>query len=221
MAANDDELAFYRAVEDFFAAIRGLPHLLSPKDFQLLRSWWREQVPLAAVTGGISEAFARRRDRGEDDPVVSLAYCRHAVARHARRLAEMRAGQHAEGAGAAPEAPHRTPAALAEELRSAASRLDGEMIPSAGAILAIAAQVAASADLPPAMAEEQLSALESVLLAACWRALPEAERDRIERASAAAAAASGATGEALERTRRAIRDRELRRTLGLPRLELG
>jgi hypothetical protein len=221
MAETDDELAFYRAVEDFFAAIRGLPHLLSPKDFQLLRSWWREQVPLAAVTGGISEAFARRRDRGDVDPVVSLAYCRHAVARHAKRLAEMRTGQQLDSSGAAPEAPHRTPAVLASELRSVAAGLGDARLSVASAILTIADQVEVASELPLAMLEEHLCALESVLLATCWRALPEAERERIEHDSAAAAAASGAAGEALERTRRAIRDRELRRVLGLPRLELG
>jgi hypothetical protein len=68
------------------------------------------------------------------------------------------------------------------------------------------------------MLEERLSALESVLLAACWRALPEAERERIERASALRRPpARSAT--APRPTRRAIRDRELRRS-GCP-LELG
>lgn len=221
MIDADEELEYYRAVEDFFAAVRGVPHLLSPKDFQLLRSWWRESVPLAAVTGGISEAFARRRDRGEDDPVVSLGYCRHAVARHAKRLAEMRAGAHPETPAAAAGESRRTPAALAAELRAAAAALGDSLLPVAGAILTVAELVEASGNLPPVVLEERLVALESVLLAGCWRALPEAERQRIEAASTAAAAASGAAGEARERTRRATRDRELRRALGLPRLELG
>ena len=217
----DEELEFYRGVEDFFAALRGVPHLLSPKDFQLLRSWWRDGVPLAAVTGGISEVFARRRDRGDEDPVVSLAYCRHAVARHAKRLAEMRAGAHPEQPAAGATDRRHPPVALAAGLRSAAAALSGDMLPVAGAILTVADLVEAGIDLPPAMLEERLCALESVLLAGCWRALPAAERERIEAASVAAAAASGATGEARVRTCRAIRDRELRRALGLPRLELG
>jgi hypothetical protein len=217
----DEELEFYRGVEDFFAALRGVPHLLSPKDFQLLRSWWRDGVPLAAVTGGISEVFARRRDRGDEDPVVSLAYCRHAVARHAKRLAEMRAGAHSEPPAASAADTRQPPVGLAAGLRSAAAALGGDMLPVAGAILTVADLVEAGIDLPPAMLEERLCALESVLLAGCWRALPAAEREQIDAASVAAAAASGATGEARERTRRAIRDRELRRALGLPRLELG
>jgi len=217
----DEELAFYRAVEDFFAAVRGVPHLLSPKDFQLLRGWWQSGVPLAAVTGGISEVFARRRDRGDEEPVVSLAYCRHAVARHAKRLAEMRVGEPQQGRGVVTEVPRRSPAALVAEMRSIAAGMSGGMRPVAAVVHTVADRVEADAGLPPPILEERLSALESVLLAGCWRALPESIRDHIDQASTAAAAASGATGEALARTRRAMRDRELRRSLGLPRLELG
>ena len=95
MAAEDDrEISYYRAVEDLFATLRGVPHMLSPKDFHLLRSWWREGIPLAAVSAGATEVFARRRERGEIDPVVSLSYCRHAVKAHARRIADMRVGGH-------------------------------------------------------------------------------------------------------------------------------
>ncbi len=65
---DDAEIAYYRAVEDHFAALRGTPFLFSPKDFALLRRWWREGVPLAAVLAGIAEAWERRRER-EEDPV--------------------------------------------------------------------------------------------------------------------------------------------------------
>jgi len=98
MATDDDlEIAYYRTVEDLFATLRGVPHILSPKDFHLLRQWWRDEVPLAAVRAGITEVFAKRRERGEPDPVVSLSYCRHAVKTHARRIAEMHVGASDEG----------------------------------------------------------------------------------------------------------------------------
>src|SRR3990170_6348037 len=90
-APDADELAYYRAVEDHFAALRGTPFLFSPKDFALLRRWWGEGVPLAALLAGIGEVCERRRER-EADPVSSLAYCRHAVARQAKRLASARVG---------------------------------------------------------------------------------------------------------------------------------
>jgi len=53
MASDDElELEYYRAVEDLFATLRGVPHVISPKDFQLLREWWRDEVPLVAVDEG-------------------------------------------------------------------------------------------------------------------------------------------------------------------------
>ena len=54
MVGHDErELEYYRAVEDLFATLRGVPHIISPKDFQLLREWWRDEVPLSAVRAGI------------------------------------------------------------------------------------------------------------------------------------------------------------------------
>src|SRR5512135_3596651 len=106
MAAPErEELAYYRAVEDQFAALRGTTFIFSPKDFALLRSWWTAGVPLAAVLAGIGEVWERRRER-DGDPVSSLSYCRHAVARHARRLAAAHEG------AAAPSQTLDVPAAL-------------------------------------------------------------------------------------------------------------
>ncbi len=219
MTDTNPEIDYYRAVEDLFAALRGVHHVLSPKDFQLLRSWWREQVPMTAVTAGVTEVFAKRRDRGEDDPVTSLSYCRHAVARHAKRLAEMSVG--AEGT------PVQEPPPVAEaiegmaaRLREVAAKTRSDFPAVADVCDAMAGQVESSADMPLAMLEEHLFALETLLLAGCWRALPGPDRDEIDRDSAAGADASGASGKALERTRIALRDRGLRRRLGLPRLAL-
>ena len=218
--AEPRELAYYRAVEAYFAAQRGVPHLLSPKDFQLLRTWWREGVPLEAVRSGISEAIARRRDRGEAVQVCSLRYCRHAVRQHARRLAELRAG---ESRCDDPRASRRRRQAvddIAQTLRSQAAT-HREVTPRVGPLLeTFADQVAAVADQPEELWDEHLFTLEGTLLAACLEALPEDVRHRLEQRSRELAAASGAGGEAFERTRDAMRDRELRRELGLPRLEL-
>ena len=114
-APDEDELAYYRAVEDHFAALRGTPFLFSPKDFALLRRWWTEGVPLAAVLAGIGEIWERRRER-EADPVSSLSYCRHAVARQAKRLASARVGaaSGASGASTSRGRSARWPGAVAE-----------------------------------------------------------------------------------------------------------
>jgi len=220
MADGDREMAFYRAVEDLFATLRGVPHLMSPRDFQLLRSWWDEGIPLTAVTAGVTEVFAKRRERGDEDPVVSLGYCRHAVRRHGRRLAEMRTGQ-----GAAEDRPAGAEDALRAELEALAGRLEAaaqsqsEARPRvATAVLSIRKQLETALEMTPSDAGELLFSLESSLLHRCLEALDETEREALE------ARARDRAGEGSEDSRRrrvlALRDRELRALLELPRLEL-
>lgn len=220
MTDDSEEIAYYRAVEDRFAALRGVPHTLSPKDFQLLRSWWQEAVPLAAVTAGMTEVFARRRERGETDAVVSLSYCRHAVKSHARRLAEMHVGG---GDGEFdPDANRDDLARLSATVADAARRHTDDR-PAVAAILSqIAKQLDAAEDrLPPALLDEHLYGLESAMLAGCWDALGTAERESIEARIASVASSSAGTDEARLRAERALRDREIRVLLDLPRMELG
>jgi len=221
MALDDDlELEYYRTVEDLFATLRGVPHILSPKDFHLLRQWWRDEIPLAAVRAGITEVFAKRRERGEPDPIVSLSYCRHAVRAHARRIAEMQVGA-ADPDAQQPELD--TEAALQSleaKLNAAAERQHMPRPRVAEAIKGIAVTVAAARELPPAALEEHLFSLESALLATCLASLGYDERDELEEKARADAVASAATQEARDRTFLAFRDRLLRDLLALPRLEL-
>jgi hypothetical protein len=220
MAAEDEkELEYYRAVEDLFATLRGVPHVISPKDFQLLREWWRDEVPLTALRAGITEVFARRRERGEIDPVVSLSYCRHAVRKHAQRLAEMQVGAPEDGSSAAPD-PKPALEALAAGLEAVAVQSRSERPRIANIIESIAAAVEAAAELPPSALEEHLFALESALLANCLEALDEPDRRSLEQRAQHEAEATATTPEARDRTFRALRDRLLRSDLGLPRLEL-
>jgi hypothetical protein len=220
MATEEDlELAYYRAVEDLFATLRGVPHIISPKDFQLLREWWREEVPLAAVRAGITEVFARRRERGEHDPVVSLSYCRHAVRKHAQRLAEMLVGASHDDSSPPPD-PKPQIEALATDLNAAAARSRSEIPRIADIIESIAAAVETASELPVSALEEHLFALESALLANCLEALDEPSRQSLEKRARHEAESTAATPEARERTFRALRDRLLRSDLGLPRLEL-
>jgi len=220
VSESPEELAFYRAVEDFFATVRGVPHVLSPKDFQLLRSWWREQLPLAAVTAGITEVFARRRDRDDDDPVVSLSYCRHAVQRHAKRLAEMHVGDAELDVGFDGPPVFEQLEALVESLRDAAASSERDRPGTAAVIERVAGQLEQTPEMPAGAVEAHLHALETVLLTSCWRSLPEDDRARIDGLGLAAVTTAGALDEVAERTRRAVRDREVRSLLGLPRLEL-
>jgi hypothetical protein len=217
----EPELDYYRKVEDFFASLRGVPHVLSPKDFQLLRTWWRDQVPLSAVVAGLTEVFNRVREDPQANPVTSLAYCRHAVARQARRLAAMHVGATKPDTGAVGE----PGAAAVDHLISALARASAavrERFPAAAEVIErVAHQITVAGDeLPPALLDEHLFGLESGLLRDCWEALPSERRDAIGRDIDRATRSSAASDEALERSRRALRDREVRRLLTLPRLEL-
>jgi hypothetical protein len=215
----EPEIAYYRSVEDLFASLRGVPHVLSPRDFQLLRTWWREGVPFVAVTAGLEEVFAHHRERGETDPVVSLSYCRHAVRRHAKRLADMRVGAGDDGP---PSGPPEGLDRLVERVRSVAAGLGSERPAVAEVLLRVAERLElARTEVPPELLDEHLWAVETAMLRDCWRALDGADRQAIDRRVETAAADSAASDEARRRSARALRDRELRLLLDLPRLELG
>ncbi len=215
---NEEERAYYRAVEDHFARLRGTPFLVSPRDFALLRSWWDEEVPLAAVLNGISEVMERRRERGEA-PVSSLRYCRHAVAANARRLA-------AAVPGGEPAAPAEVDAGAVLRRLSAAV---GEAARRWGAAPAVASELdrlaRAVATLPPdtpaAALDEALARLEVGALPAVAAALGAEARAELEARVGRDMAGLDLDEAATGRTRRALEARHLREILGLPRLELS
>jgi len=214
---DEDELAYFRAVEDQFAALRGTPFLFSPKDFALLRSWRDGGVPLAAVLAGIGEVWERRRERG-GDPVSSLAYCRHAVARHARGLATARAG--APEPGTTVDVP-ATLRRLAAEVAAAAERWCA--VPSVAAVLrdlerAIATFPSAG---EPAALDETLASLEFAAVEALARSLPAPQRQALAADVDGQLAGLNLEGDVRARTRRALLAKAVRRTVGLPRLEVG
>jgi hypothetical protein len=219
-AEGSPEIAYYRSVEDLFSSLRGVPHVLSPRDFQLLRRWWREGVPFSAVAAGLNEVFARQREREDADPVVSLGYCRHAVKRHAKRIAEMHVGRIGD---------ERPPVSEGEDLQrivgdlTTASRTMSGDRPAVAKILAeIAGQIElAATEVPAELLDEHLFGLEATMLRACWRALNEGERLEIDLRVDSAVAATSVSNASGRRSARALRDREVRLLLHLPRLELG
>lgn len=220
MDAESPEIAYYRKVEDLFSSLRGTPHVLSPRDFQLLRSWWREDVSFAAISAGLTEVFARNRDRENADPVVSLSYCRHAVKKQAKRLAEMHVGR--ETGKADPTASKKAVDRLVDTLTDAAGN-HSAVRPAVAAVLERTLEQLRTAgeDLPADLLDEQLYGLESAMLIACWDAIEETERGSIDDRVSGAATSSATTEEARRRSERALRDREVRLLLDLPRLELG
>lgn len=211
-----EELAYYRAVEDAFAALRGTVFIFTPKDFALLRGWWQAGVPLAAVMSGLAEVFDRARQR-EADPPSSLAYCRHAVRRHARRLAAARAGggEAAAGVEVGPAL-----ARLARAVREAAARWRAD-----AAVAAVLEGLARAIEgvppgAPAAAVEEALERLEGGALEALLSALPAGERAALLAAVEAQPVDPALAPEVAARSRRARAARAVRERVGLPRLEL-
>lgn len=213
---DDEELAFYRAVEDHFARLRGTAFLFTPKDFALLRQWWREGVPLAAVLTGIGEVMARRRER-DGDPVSSLSYCRHAVTRHARRLASAGAGASAPAGSLDARA---ALVACAAAVRAAASSWQHVAAVASGLEDLARAVEGLPGGAEPAALAEALAGLERTSLEALAAVLPAELARRLEEGSEEGRAREGLAPEVRDRTRAAVRLKRLRELLQLPRLEL-
>lgn len=214
---NPQELAYYRAVEDLFARLRGTSFLFTPKDFALLKRWWVAGVPLAAVVAGLGEAFAGRRERGED-PVSSLSYCRHAVARAAKRLAPSTRGSEGEAPTLNVEAALHT---LAEDIGALAERWRAERAEWATALETLRDAVGG---LPPgspaADIAETLGRLEVAMLDILAACAPAQVAERVNAALRAELQGLELPDEARRRTERALGLRLWREAVGLPRLEL-
>ena len=125
-----------------------------------------------------------------------------------------------DSSGGAEERPSRSVGEIADSLRGAASPLKERFPETSAVISSFADQLETVPEMPPAALEQHLYSLELVLLERCWQTLPEEERERIAVQSGEAAAAAGADASIRKRTESAFRDRELRRLLGLARLEL-
>lgn len=206
---SQEELAYYRAVEDHFCRLRGTPFLFSPKDFAYLRQWWKQGIPLSAVLLALGEVFARRQQAGLD-PVSSLAYCRHAVARQAKRLAQSRVGAQEASLDVA-QALEKLRQAVEAAARQAPSQRLRELLASCLATLQ-----ALPMDLPPAVLAEMLAQVEENTLRAGLAALSAEEREALE----AGLNLPPPGPEVDARAREVALLRALRHFLGLPRLEL-
>lgn len=211
-----EELAYYRAVEDAFAALRGTVFIFNPKDFALLQGWWRAGVPLAAVMAGFAEVFERAHQR-EADPPSSLAYCRHAVNRHAKRLA----AAHVGGGAAAPEVEvGPSLARLVRAVRETAREWEASEA-VAGVLETLARAIEGLPPGAPAAAvEATLEHLEGGALESLLAALPAGEREAVRAGAQAQSLDPALAPEVAARSRRALLARAVRERIGLPRLEL-
>ncbi|TFG37627.1 MAG: hypothetical protein E4H44_05000 [Candidatus Aminicenantes bacterium] len=134
----------------------------------------------------------------------------------------MHIGQAAADPGAEPMESAGDRRRLVAELTAAVDAQHDQRPAVAAVLVRIAEQIEmASRDLTVDLLDEHIYALESAMLHECWLALSNEEQQTIDDRVEAAVTASTATEEARRRSERALRDREIRLLLNLPRLEIG
>lgn len=87
---NVTEVSYLEAVEQHFRAARGTGSFyLSPRDWAVVESWEKADIPLVAVLRGIDATFEKRRRRqgpGKLETINSIAYCAQAIAQEAQAI---------------------------------------------------------------------------------------------------------------------------------------
>lgn len=219
-----DEAGYATRIEEAFIAERGTPFLLSAKDWQLIRGWRESGIPSDTVIRAIRETFERRRARGIAGKISSIAYCAGAVEERwqmeQRGLVGRSEGRRDEKP--AEIAPRLT--CLVDALRSAEEAMPAGIDPGIlkkGIGKALSRVDALPRDGTFDEIEEKLSAIEASLLKRITKGLtPEASAAVEAGVAASLGETAGLSSEIVERMRRALTRREVRRRLGLPALTL-
>jgi hypothetical protein len=229
---SPEEADYFRGIEERFCALRGRAMLLSPKDWNLIASWWSEKIPRSLILESLEEVFVGRRRRGEESrDVNSLSYVKGEVLRRWRLHREMTAPRRAEGEETARlrEDLRRHLGRLSRSLTQAASRVreSGREILArtaleAGADLRALRKSARRTDWDPLQAEKVLESLDGEILAAAASSLDQPQRLRLEQEAEIVLRRrrSDMERQAYGESLAAVRSRLLRREFGLPRLSL-
>ncbi len=204
---------YFRAIEDLFIRLRGSPLLLSPADHLVARKWFEQRVPMEVVARALEGVFARRRERGASGKVSSLRYCRPAVEKEWKRVAQLQA---ADVRAQAPD-PAEPEIELAARLAVLCAQLPEQL---QGVELWRQRITALSGEAETV--EERLAALDAELIAEVDEALTESAARELDEAVKAAlqAIAGRLTSEQLQAAGERLRRQLLRQRLGLPLLTL-
>lgn len=222
-ADGEDEAAYATALEEIFIAERGTPFLLSPKDWQLIRSWKERGIPVDTAIRAVKETFARRRSRGTVGKISSIAYCENAVE---ERWELERRGLVGRGDGlrdVPPESVGPRLLRLVASLEEAARRKPHgvEKDKYARALGKALDRIRALPEGGFDVLEEALSEIEKSLARSLWKAVDEETAARLEKnVEEALGEPGGVPGDVREKTRRALARREIRRALELPPITL-
>lgn len=205
--------AFVEAIEATMRARRGKEHVLSPRDFTLVRGWHEAGVPLATVLVAIDAAFER------DPATSSLALCR-------RRVEELAAGATPGRGGPPRETERANLPEVAERLDALRERL--EQLPGRAAALPLA-ELSEVSDLVAVASRpnwdylrERLRRIDFLVAGAAVEALSPAETAALrgEAARATERHRGKVDGRALEEAAERLLRQRARETLRLPRVSI-
>ena len=207
-AAEQD---YYLEIEAHFAARRGTPFILSPKDWMLMKKWKGNDIPLPVIIEAIDQVFARNEESGRKKVISSLHYCRHAVKEIWEERRQLHVGQE-------DMVPEEDPGQALEIVAAAIekSRLPMEL---SAALSAEVRALTALRSVPKI--EERLIEMEQELFARLLTELSAEERSALQ---TAISKSLGDPTNLDEKTRRRTEDanqrRQLRARFELPRLTL-
>ena len=219
-----DEATYATRVEEVFIAERGTPFLLSAKDWQLIRGWREGGIPVDTVIRAVRETFEKRRARGAAGKISSISYCANAVE---ERWQMERRGLVGRGGGRPDEPPpeigprlERLAAALRQAELGTPRGIDPEVLRK-GIGKALSKVEALPHDGTFEEVEEKLSTVEASLVRSLLKGLSAEESAAVEAGVAEGLGdTAGVSSEIVERMRRALTRREVRRRLGIPSLTL-
>ena len=207
-AAEQD---YYLEIEAHFAARRGTPFILSPKDWMLMKKWKGNDIPLPVIIEAIDQVFARNEESGRKKVISSLHYCRHAVKEIWEERRQLHVGQE-------DMVPEEDPG---QALEIVAAAIEKSLLPMelSAALSAEVRALAALRSVPKI--EERLIEMEQELFARLLTELSAEERSALQ---TAISKSLGDPTNLDEKTRRRTEDanqrRQLRERFELPRLTL-
>jgi hypothetical protein len=205
--------AFVEAIEATMRARRGKEHVLSPRDFALVRGWHEAGVPLASVLVAIDAAFER------DPATSSLALCR-------RRVEDLAAGATRVGGGPPRETERANLPEVAERLDALRERL--EQLPGRATALPLA-ELSEVSDLVAVASRpnwdylrERLRRIDFLVAGAAVEALSPAETAALrgEAARATERHRGKVDARSLEEAAERLLRQRARETLRLPRVSI-
>jgi len=213
---------YYEEVESYFVARRGSPLFITPSEWDLVRRWEQQGIPLAVVKEGIDRVFERPKTLLKPR---RLGYCRQTVEAAFRRFRESSLGGRAGGTAQddSSASAHLTEvSSRLQDLAAARSETKSELSLLLERTAAAVRSLSERAEEAPGEVERELTALDGKLVVESEAVLGDAVREELRRE--AESSLESYRGRMPEKIYRAALEsgyrRRLRRKLGLPTLSL-